>query len=274
MNQFWSLIAALIASLTGQPMVTTDPVPSASPSVVVSPSTPTPTASTTPSAAEPLAGKVVVIDPGHQLGNGRHTAEINRLVDAGQGQRKACNTTGTSTNAGFPEATFTWQVAQDLTRQLKALGARVVLTRHANSENLWGPCVDVRGRLGNAGYAGLTKAADVKVSIHGDGAAAADHGFHLIVATKPAERSSSDRLAELARSQLEREGFTPANYVGVNGIDHRGDLGTLNLSDIPTVLLEAGNMRNAADAAQMTSAAGRQRIATALCRAIEADVVR
>ena len=30
--------------------------------------------------------------------------------------------------------------------RLRALGARVVMTRTSNREDRWGPCVDVRGR--------------------------------------------------------------------------------------------------------------------------------
>ena len=61
-------------------------------------------------APEPLAGRVVVLDPGHQLGNHRYPRQIGRLVPAG-GFRKPCNTTGTSTNGGYPEASLTWDVA-------------------------------------------------------------------------------------------------------------------------------------------------------------------
>src|SRR3954466_15557717 len=57
------------------------------------------------SVPKPLAGKTIVIDPGHQLGNSRHLAQINRPVNAG-GFMKACNTTGTATNGGFPESTL------------------------------------------------------------------------------------------------------------------------------------------------------------------------
>jgi N-acetylmuramoyl-L-alanine amidase len=109
-------------------------------------------ASPAPAAASSLRGKVIVIDPGHQLGNATHPRQINRLVNAG-GFMKACNTTGTSTNGGFPEATFTWLVAQSLKRQLRAHGAKVYLTRHTNSYDDWGPCVDVRGRKGNKVHA-------------------------------------------------------------------------------------------------------------------------
>src|SRR4029079_15072096 len=108
----------------------------------------------------PLAGRVVAIDPGHQLGNGRHPAQIGRLVWVGLW--KPCNTTGTATNAGFPEATFTWRTSRALERRLEALGATVRLTRTTNSVDDWGPCVGTRGRFG------AKVGADVEISLHGD----------------------------------------------------------------------------------------------------------
>lgn len=45
---------------------------------------------------EPLAGRTIVIDPGHQLGNHNFPAQVNRQVPAG-GFTKPCNTTGTAT---------------------------------------------------------------------------------------------------------------------------------------------------------------------------------
>ena len=95
-----------------------------------------------------LAGKVVVLDAGHQLGNHNFPEEINRLVPAG-GFSKPCNTTGTSTNGGYAEATFAWNVTMKLKAKLEKSGATVVLTRTSNREDRWGPCVDVRGRAGN-----------------------------------------------------------------------------------------------------------------------------
>ena len=50
----------------------------------------------------------------------------------------------------------------------------------------------------------------------------------------------------------------------------RSDLGGLNLSDVPKVLIETGNMRNAGDAARLESAGYRQREARALANGIEA----
>ncbi len=59
-------------------------------------------------------------------------------------------------------------------------------------------------------------------------------------------------------------GFSPANYIGADGVDVRGDLGTLNWADTPAVIVECGNMRSPSDAAIMSSEDGRQRIAAAL----------
>jgi N-acetylmuramoyl-L-alanine amidase len=98
--------------------------------------------------ASPLEGRVVVLDPGHQLGNRHFPRRIGRLVPAG-GFRKPCNTTGTATRGGYPEASLAWDVAQRVRTRLEALGAVVRLTRHGNRDDRWGPCVDERGRAGN-----------------------------------------------------------------------------------------------------------------------------
>jgi N-acetylmuramoyl-L-alanine amidase len=60
-----------------------------------------------------------------------------------------------------------------------------------------------------------------------------------------------------------------ATYVGRDGLDVRSDLGGLNLSDVPKVLFESGNMRNAADARLLASPAFRERIARALATGLD-----
>ncbi|MEO6510658.1 MAG: N-acetylmuramoyl-L-alanine amidase [Nocardioides sp.] len=216
----------------------------------------------------PLAGRLVVIDPGHQLGNHNFPRRIHRPVPAG-GFRKPCNTTGTATDGGYAEASFTWDVAVRLRERLRALGATVELTRHANRQDEWGPCVDRRGRAGNREHA------DLKLSIHADGTfARGAHGFHVIM---PPDRRpwthdiyrASRRLALTMRAALVDRGLVRATYLaGGTGLDVRRDLGTLNLSDVPTVMVELGNMRSARDAAQMTRPGGRDRYARALDLAV------
>ena len=226
-------------------------------------STETPTTTTTSEAArKPLRGKRIVIDPGHQLGNARFPDKINRPVPAG-GFKKPCNTTGTSTNGGFAEATFNWRVSKLLAHKLRKLGAKVRLTRHSNRRDRWGPCVNVRGRAGNKWKAHL------KISVHADGSSAGNRGFHVIAPTNRKPWTSdiyrpSKRLAKAARHGLRKRHFPVSNYIGSHGLDYRGDLGSLNLSNVPTVMVELGNMRNRRDASAMTSRKGRHRYARGL----------
>ena len=211
-----------------------------------------------------------MLDAGHQLGNHNFPEEINRLVPAG-GFEKPCNTTGTATNGGYAEATFAWNVTTKLKAKLEKSGATVLLTRTSNREDRWGPCVDVRGRAGNKAHA------DLKISIHGDGSTSSGaHGFHVIY---PPDRAPwtddiakpSKRLALVTKEALTSKGFSIANYIaGGDGLDARTDLGTLNLSDVPTVMVELGNMRDSGDAAVMSSKSGQARYAAALAKAVRA----
>lgn len=266
----WFVAGALAATLATSCALPADPV---SESGAVGPSAQASSASSgAERAAKPLAGRTVVIDPGHQLGNRNFPRQINALVDIG-GARKPCNTTGTATNGGYPEATLAWQVARAVTRRLEKLGATVVLTRTNNSAKKWGPCVDVRGRAGNR------IDADLKLSIHADGSLTEGaRGFHVIApertaAQKPRVRARSLKLAKQVRAALRAQRFPVANYVaGGDGLDVRGDLGTLNLATMPTVMVELGNMRSPSDAKAMTRKAGRERYARALTRAIRSHL--
>ena len=233
-----------------------------------------PLAPATPAARAdtvPLAGRVVAIDPGHQLGNSRFPSRINRKVWVGLW--KPCNTTGTATNGGYPEATFAWQVSRRLQARLEALGATVRMTRTTNSLDDWGPCVDVRGRFG------AKVGADLEVSLHGDGAAASTRGFFVI---RPGLRAGytddvrrpSRVLANRLRSGLVGAGFPVSTAYGGDGMDVRRDLGTLNMADVPTAMVELGNMRNAADARCMTSAACRDRYARGLADGVRSYLIR
>jgi N-acetylmuramoyl-L-alanine amidase len=126
------------------------------------------------------------------------------------------------------------------------------MTRSTNSYARWGPCIDARGRLGNQVHA------DAAVSIHGDGADSSYRGFFVIM---PGMRQgwtddiydSSHRLGVDVHAGLVSAGATVANDYGGTGYSVRTDLGTLNWSNVPIVMVELGNMRNAVDAAHMTS---------------------
>jgi len=241
---------------------TTSPPPTSSTAPATTSTTALATTSTT--TGEPLAGRTVVLDPGHNGMNWAHPEEINRQVDIGTGV-KACNTTGTSTEDGYAEASFTWEVAQRTVPLLEALGATVLLTRSDNEG--WGPCITERAALGNEA------GADVAISIHADGGAAEGRGFHVIyppvvdgLTDDIAE--DSQRLAETLHAAYQATGMPIADYIADGGFSVRDDLGGLTLSDVPVVFLEAGNMRNVEDAALLGDADFQQLIAEAITEAV------
>jgi len=57
----------------------------------------------------------------------------------------------------------------------------------------------------------------------------------------------SSRRPSYRRGYTDGTGFTPV-HIGSAGSDTQSDLGTLNLAGVPTVLIERGTMRHAADA--------------------------
>jgi N-acetylmuramoyl-L-alanine amidase len=230
-------------------------------------------APTSMAASLPLAGVRIALDPGHQLGNHNFPSQTRRLVPAG-GFEKPCNTTGTATNGGYPEATLNFRIARLVQARLQALGARVLLTRTRNSQSLWGPCVNTRGEFG------ARVGARLMVSMHADGASSRARGFHVIV---PRSRSPwttdiarpSLRLAKALRAGFDARRIPRSTYVGAGtALSVRSDLGTLNMSDVPVAMLEVGNMRNASDAHRMTTRAGRATYARAVVRGIRLFLAR
>ena len=213
-------------------------------------------------AERPLTGRVVVVDPGHNGGNWTHPAEIAREVWAGT-HFKACDTFGARTANDYREAAHNWDVALRLRDLLRAQGARVVMTRSSN-EGV-GPCITERAAIGNR------VRADAAISIHADGAEDDDlRGFHVIVPDRVRGQtarmvSRSHTLGIAIRDALRDHGPTPvSNYQGTDGIVARSDLGGLNLSTVPKVFTEIGNMRSSLDAPILESPAGRQQEAEAI----------
>lgn len=206
-----------------------------------------------------LSGMVIALDPGHNIGNGSHVSLINRTYWVGL--TKTCNTTGTATNAGYPEATFTFDVAARLRRLLTAAGATVVLTRDRNSSSSYGPCVGARGAFPAQEHARLM------VSLHGDGGPSTGRGFHVIVpGYYPGYTDDIYKRSMILGKALiagMSTSFHPTTYLR-SPLSVRKDQGTLNMSNVPTAIVETLNMRNRYDAAIAMSATGRQRIAAAL----------
>jgi len=209
-------------------------------------------------------GEVVGIDPGHNGRNYADTAFIDHLIWNGR-EQETCDTTGTETDGGYTEAQFNWNVASFLAADLRAEGATVVLTRTSNDGV--GPCVTTRSEIINRAHA------DVAIDIHADGGPAGGRGFAIL---EPVADGPNDRVIAASeafgRILLERyhalTGMPLSTYDGVDGISHRDDLAGLNLTTVPKVLIECGNMRNATDAALLVRSSFQALAAKAFAEAI------
>jgi N-acetylmuramoyl-L-alanine amidase len=211
-----------------------------------------------------LKGKTIGIDPGHNGRNYTDPSYIDHQIWNGR-EYENCNTTGTSTDAGYTEAKFNWHVASYLRKDLLAEGAKVVMTRHNNHGV--GPCVNKRAEIINRAHA------DVGIDIHGDGGPPNGRGFAILEPVKDKENrhviKSSARFGHvLRRAVLNGTPMPTSSYDGTNGITHRDDLAGLNLTRVPLVLIECGNMRNATDARLMIRKHFQRKLARAFAAAL------
>jgi N-acetylmuramoyl-L-alanine amidase len=212
---------------------------------------------------QPLAGKIVGIDPGHNGLNWTDTQYINQPIWNGQ-EYEACDTTGTETDSGYTEAQYNFNVATYLQQDLEAEGAQVVMTRTNNSGV--GPCVTTRAAIINDAHA------DVAVDIHADGGPPGGRGFAVLepVADGPNDDviTASEQFATIVRDDFLHTGMPLSSYDGIDGLQPRNNLAGLNLTTVPKVLIECGNMRNATDAAILVTPSFQEAAAEAMAQAI------
>jgi len=215
-------------------------------------------------ASLPLAGKVVGIDPGHNGRNVDDPAYLARQVWNGR-EYEDCDTTGTQTAAGYTEARFNFNVASDLRADLVAEGATVVLTRHSNDGV--GPCVTTRAQIIDRSHAA------VAVDIHADGGPVSGRGFTVL---EPVADGINDKVigasrrfgADVRAALLAGTRMPESDYYGHDGIIGRDDLAGLNLTTVPKILIECGNMQNPLDARLLTEPSFQHQLARALAAAI------
>jgi N-acetylmuramoyl-L-alanine amidase len=214
-------------------------------------------------SSKPLAGKIIGIDPGHNGRNYTDPAYLNHKVWNGR-EWEDCDTTGTETASGYTEARFNWNVAKYLRAILIKDGARVVLTRK-NNHGI-GPCVTRRARILDRAHA------NVSIDIHADGGPPGGRGFTVLepVADGPNDKviKASLRFGRDVHAAMSHTKMPVSDYYGHDGYIRRNDLAGLNLTTMPKVLIECGNMQNARDAALLVRPGVQRSIARALAAAI------
>ena len=220
------------------------------------------TAPATRAAPGSVAGMIVFLDPGH---NGANDASMTRQVPTGRGGTKDCQATGTNTDSGYPEHSFTWDTTLRIRQALTALGVRTAMSR--GNDDQVGPCVDERAAMANS------LQPNAVVSIHGDGGPPTGRGFHILYSSPPlnaTQAGPSVQFARIMRSALAGAGIPPSTYIGTDGLNARADIAGLNLAQYPSILVELGNMKNPVDSTLMESADGRQKYADAVVSGVVA----
>lgn len=203
---------------------------------------------------------VIAVDPGHNGRNWAAPSVVNRQIWNGR-EYESCDTSGAETDSGYTESQFNFNVARYLAADLRAEGATVVLTRHSNSGV--GPCVNERAAIGNNAHA------NAAISIHADGGPPTGRGFVVLepVADGPNDAviAPSHLLALDIRAAFRAFTGEPfGTYYGTDGLLPDENLAGLNLTTVPKVLIECANMRNATDAALITTTGWQERAAKGL----------
>ena len=154
---------------------------------------------------------------------------------------------------------------------LEAEGATVILTR--TNDTGVGPCITERVAIGNRA------GADAVVSIHADGGPASGRGFAVLLPVADGINAgvvgSSQTLGiDVRNAFLPATGMPISNYDGIYGLRPRDDLAGTNLTTVPKVFIECGNMRNATDASLLADPAWQARAAQGITEGIREFLTR
>ena len=183
-------------------------------------------------AGSSLAGKVVVVDPGH-----------------GGADRGA-------TGHGLEEAALVEDLGARFEGRLSAVGVRALLTRPG------GACPSEAERAAYANDAG----ADLVVSLHVDAAASPRPNgvasYHLGTGSGVTSTVSEELASLVQREVTARTGLLDCGV-------HAKTWDLLRLTRMPAVRLELGHLSNAGDAARLADPALRDQVAEALVVAVQ-----
>jgi N-acetylmuramoyl-L-alanine amidase len=186
-------------------------------------------------AAKPLAGKTIVIDPGH---GGK---------DPGAGE------------VGFsrlPEKSIVLDISLKVADELAAKGARVILTRKG----------DYFIDLDRRGLIAEHRKADLFVSIHADACPKNPQASGPTIFVARQSSWQSRKSANAVHKSFRRFGMDSR---GIRKADYRVLVGHSR----PAILVETGFLTNYADAKNLNQNWYRDRVATAISHGIEASLV-
>jgi N-acetylmuramoyl-L-alanine amidase len=222
------------------------------------PAVPAPAPAPPPPAAGSLAGRVIVIDPGHASNTDMGTEPTG----PGSQEYKVKDPGGTSgVVSGVREPVVNLAVSLYLKGMLEAEGAKVIMTREGDVYSGGN-----RERAEVANQAG----ADLFVRIHCDGSN--DPSSQGVSTLYPASIPgwTDDIYAPSKQAAVAVESSLATNLGAVdNGAVERSDMTGFNWADVPAILTEVGFMTNAEEDQRLNSPEYQQQVAGALLLGIK-----
>lgn len=246
------------SSLNAVPSTTASSVTSTLPPTTTSQPPPTTTTSQSPPTTAPrAAGKIVVLDPGHQAKGDFNTEPVG----PGSAEKKPKVSSGTAgVVTGTPESVLVLAVALKLRDSLASHGIQVVMTRTTQDVNISNI---ERAQLANEA------GADLFVRIHADGSDnSAINGIHTLYPASIKGWTDDIAAASKQAAELIQKELIAATGARDRGLDARSDMTGFNWSDVPTVLPEIGFMTNPDEDRLLANGAYQNKIVQGLTRAI------
>ena len=131
------------------------------------------------------------------------TARSAGRFPTGRGGTKDCQASGTSTDDGFPEHTFTWDTTLRIRQALTALGVRTAC--RAATTPASGPASTSVPRWPTR------SGPNAVVSIHGDGGPPTGRGFHVLYSSPPLNAAQAGPSVQFARVDARSAGWHRAS---------------------------------------------------------------
>ena len=208
-----------------------------------------------PEPALPLDGKIICVDPGHEVTSLRVQEPISPKSSA---TKEAF--VGGAAGANQTEEQLNLAVGLKLKALLEEQGAQVIMTRTTHESDMTSY---KRAQLANDTHS------DLCIRIHADGSESSSvYGMSMLV-------PYGDQLATqdiVAPSQRAGECVLNAALAATgaknNGIVQRSDLTGFNFAEVPTILIEMGFLSNPAEDARMLTDEYRTQLAQGICNGI------
>lgn len=227
------------------------------PTTTSQPPSTTTTSQSPPTTAPRAAGKIVVLDPGHQAKGDFNTEPVG----PGSTEKKPKVSSGTAgVVTGTPESVLVLAVALKLRDSLASHGIQVLMTRTTQDVNISNI---ERAQLANEA------GADLFVRIHADGSDnSAINGIHTLYPASIKGWTDDIAAASKQAAELIQKELIAATGARDRGLDARRDMTGFNWSDVPTVLPEIGFMTNPDEDRLLANEAYQNKIVQGLTRAI------